>query len=61
MTESEKLIRHRFLHDKEFRDMVNSIESLIHKTRLTPNEFHDAVDLAVKRNFYERHDTKEES
>lgn len=48
MREAESFARSRYLNDSNFHNLVSCIERLMAETKLSPNEFHDAVNLAAK-------------
>jgi len=46
MKEHEYIARQRYLNDPQYHNIVNLLEKLMNETRISPNEFHDAVNLA---------------
>ncbi|GMB01058.1 hypothetical protein [Pelosinus sp. IPA-1] len=49
MREYEYIARQRYLNDPQYHNLVNLLESLMDETGISPNEFHDAVNLAADR------------
>ena len=56
MKECEYIAQQRYLNDPHYHNLVNFLEKFMNETGMSPNELHDAVNLAVDNrrvaNFY---------
>lgn len=50
MRECERRARYLYLNDPIFHKVVECLEKLMKETKLSPNDVHDAVNLAADRN-----------
>lgn len=55
MNDREYANARRYLDDPIFHNLVSLIEKLMSETKLSPNEFHDAVNVAASRQSVNRY------
>jgi hypothetical protein len=49
MKEHEYMARQRYLNDPQYHNLVKLLIKLMDETGISPNEFHDAVNLAANK------------